>query len=111
MNIDINETKHWSEIPILVEMAKTQTLGNTLRAWRQCEGLRLKDVASKIGISTQLLSEYERGLKLPSIRKTLEMAELMGASAAMWVGYRLQDELNALGYASEGTLTIYPLAS
>jgi transcriptional regulator with XRE-family HTH domain len=82
-----------------------------MRAWRQCEGLRLADVASKMAISKQLLSEYERGLKLPSIRKTLEMAELLGASPAMWLRYRLQDELKTIGYEAIGSLALNKLAS
>lgn len=43
-----------------------EQLGAQLRAERQRAGLRLVDVARRAGISTQYLSEVERGLKDPS---------------------------------------------
>ena len=95
---------HWPDVPRLAELAKTQTLGTAMRAWREGLEWTLTSTATKLGISKQMLSEYERGLKLPSIRRTLELAELMGASPAMWLRYRLQDELKALGYGSKGSL-------
>jgi hypothetical protein len=41
----------------------------------------------------------------------LELAELMGASPAMWLRYRLQDELKLLGYGSTGSLNVFRLVS
>jgi len=108
---DATATLHWSEVPRLAELAKTQTLGTAMRAWREGLEWTLTSTAGKLGISKQMLSEYERGLKLPSIRRTLELAELMGASPAMWLRYRLQDELKSLGYGSTGSLHVFRLVS
>ena len=43
-----------------------ELVGATLRAVRQQRGERLSDVAERAGVSTQYLSEIERGLKDPS---------------------------------------------
>ena len=43
-----------------------ELVGGTLRAVRQERGERLSDVAERAGVSTQYLSEIERGLKDPS---------------------------------------------
>ena len=99
MNIDINnDLVDWKDIPEFREMAKTMTLGRSMRSWRKCDALNLTAAATKLGISKQLLSEYERGIKLPSLRRTLEMAEILGGPSALWLHYRLQDELRPLGF-------------
>jgi transcriptional regulator with XRE-family HTH domain len=43
-----------------------ELVGATLRAVRTRRGERLSDVAERAGVSTQYLSEIERGLKDPS---------------------------------------------
>ncbi len=43
-----------------------ELVGAELRAERQARGERLSDVAERAGVSTQYLSEVERGLKDPS---------------------------------------------
>ena len=43
-----------------------ELVGDELRRERQARGERLKDVAERAGVSTQYLSEVERGLKDPS---------------------------------------------
>ena len=43
-----------------------ELVGATLRAVRTGRGERLSDVAERAGVSTQYLSEVERGLKDPS---------------------------------------------
>lgn len=43
-----------------------ELVGTTLRGVRQQRGERLSDVAERAGVSTQYLSEIERGLKDPS---------------------------------------------
>ena len=83
-------------------------LGSTMRCWRQCEGWNLSQGAELLGISKQLLSDYERGTKLPSIKKTIEMATLFEVDPAIWLRYRLQDELRQNGF--EGTFHIHRIA-
>jgi ribosome-binding protein aMBF1 (putative translation factor) len=43
-----------------------ELVGDQLRRERQARGERLADVAERAGVSTQYLSEVERGLKDPS---------------------------------------------
>ena len=58
-------------------------LGNELREERRSAGRTLADVAERAGVSTQYLSEVERGRKEPS-------SEVIGAVAGA-LGLRLVD--------------------
>jgi transcriptional regulator with XRE-family HTH domain len=58
-------------------------VGKELRDERQSAGRTLADVAGRAGVSTQYLSEVERGLKEPS-------SEVLGAVAGA-LGLRLVD--------------------
>lgn len=86
----------------------TVSLGSIMRDLRECEGWSLTETAKKLGISKQFLSEYERGHKLPSVKKVIEMATTFGVDPALWLRYRLQDELRLNGF--DGQLEIYKIA-
>ncbi len=60
-----------------------EAVGKELRAERQAAQRTLADVAQRAGVSTQYLSEVERGLKEPS-------SEVLGAVAGA-LGLRLVD--------------------
>ena len=60
-----------------------EVLGNELREERRSAGRTLADVAEQAGVSTQYLSEVERGRKEPS-------SEVIGAVAGA-LGLRLVD--------------------
>ena len=60
-----------------------EAVGTELRAERQAARRTLADVAKQAGVSTQYLSEVERGLKEPS-------SEILGAVAGA-LGLRLVD--------------------
>ncbi|GAB2457864.1 hypothetical protein GCM10027062_42280 [Nocardioides hungaricus] len=60
-----------------------EAAGRELREERQSVGRTLADVAGQAGVSTQYLSEVERGLKEPS-------SEVLGAVAGA-LGLRLVD--------------------
>ena len=60
-----------------------ELVGRELRTERLDRGERLADVAERAGVSTQYLSEVERGLKEPS-------SEILGAVAGA-LGLRLVD--------------------
>ena len=55
-----------------------ELVGGTLRAVRQERGERLSDVAERAGVSTQYLSEIERGLKDPSSEMLAAVAGALG---------------------------------
>jgi transcriptional regulator with XRE-family HTH domain len=60
-----------------------EAVGRELREERRAAGRTLADVAEQAGVSTQYLSEVERGLKEPS-------SEVLGAVAGA-LGLRLVD--------------------
>ena len=55
-----------------------ELVGRELRAERQERGERLADVASRAGVSTQYLSEVERGLTDPSSEILSAVAGALG---------------------------------
>lgn len=57
-------------------------VGGVLRAWRTERGLRLSDVADAAGVSTQYLSEIERGRKEPSSEVLGAVTQALGSSLA-----------------------------
>ena len=68
-------------------------LGAHLRELRHRRGERLADTARRAGISTQYLSEIERGRKDPSSEMIEAVAVALGSSAgevAVAVGQRMQ---------------------
>jgi transcriptional regulator with XRE-family HTH domain len=111
MTIEHPEFTPWDAIPALTELKQQQTFGSNLRTWRECQGWSLTQTAALLNINKALLSEYERGIKLPSIKKTLEMAVKLDASPEMWLQYRLEDDLRQLGYQATGHLKLEPIAS
>jgi transcriptional regulator with XRE-family HTH domain len=78
-----------------------RTLGSEIRAWRECEDWSLEQAAKRLGISRQALHQYETGKKLPSVEQTIRLAEGLGAMAEMWLIYRIETELKAVGYTVE----------
>ena len=55
-------------------------VGRVLRDWRTEQGLRLTDVADRAGVSTQYLSEVERGRKEASSEVLGAVTEALGGS-------------------------------
>jgi len=59
-----------------------ELVGRELRTERLDRGERLADVAERAGVSTQYLSEVERGLKDPSSELLAAIAGALGLSVA-----------------------------
>ena len=57
-----------------------EVLGRSLRAAREERGGRLVDIAERAGISTQYLSEIERGRKEPSSEMIAALAGALGTT-------------------------------
>lgn len=55
-------------------------LESRLRRVRQALGLRITDVAEKLGTSPQVLHNWEHGVNEPSLRMALRLAWLYGLS-------------------------------
>jgi transcriptional regulator with XRE-family HTH domain len=65
--------------------AKTKALGAMLRELRNSKGLRLDDVAPKIGTDAGSLSRIERGHRDPSLSQLRTLAALYGVAASSLV--------------------------
>lgn len=59
-----------------------KNLGATLRAHRRAIGLTQEEMADKLKVSTQWVSEMERGNGAPSLELLLAMADLMNTSVS-----------------------------
>lgn len=59
-----------------------EVLGRSLRAAREEQGGRLVDIAQRAGISTQYLSEIERGRKEPSSEMIAAVTGALGVDLA-----------------------------
>lgn len=58
------------------KMSKVQSqLGKVLREWRTDKGLPLKHVASDLGVSISVVSQWERAKRFPSIQNLLQISE------------------------------------
>ena len=64
--------------PAPAEPLWRELVGRELRSERQDRGERLTDVAERAGVSTQYLSEVERGLKDPSSEILSAVAGALG---------------------------------
>jgi len=97
--VNIRDTDVFDDLP------KTNRLGNSIRCFRKCDEITLTDAAKALGISKQLLSNYERGKQLPSLQKVMDMATILGAPAVLWIQYRINDEISKLDFDYTVTLT------
>jgi len=64
--------------PALETIIDPVELGDRLRAKRRSEGLSIRDVAQKIGVSAPTLSRVERGHHLPERENLLRIARWTG---------------------------------
>jgi transcriptional regulator with XRE-family HTH domain len=58
------------------KMSKVQCqLGKVLRDWRTTKALPLKHVASDLGVSISVVSQWERAKRFPSMQNLLQISE------------------------------------
>ncbi len=76
-------------------------LGVKLRALRQAQGLGLKAVARKAGLSVSYLSEIEQGKKYPRAEKLVDLAIALGVAYDDLVSLRVDRGLDAVKDAIE----------
>lgn len=51
-----------------------------VRKARESEGLSQEDFAERIGVTQQMISKYESGIKLPSISTLADIADVLDCS-------------------------------
>jgi DNA-binding XRE family transcriptional regulator len=75
-------------------LGQTQmTFGRAIWSFRKCEDLTQTDVAKQLGISKQMLSAYERGKKLPSLKLAYKMATLLQLNVDLALMLVINDQL------------------
>ncbi|GAA2637960.1 XRE family transcriptional regulator [Actinomadura fulvescens] len=75
---------------------QVDALGPRIRGARQAAGLSLDDLAARSGVSRSMLSDVERGAKLPSILVLDRIASGLGAPIGRLLGQREADPVAVL---------------
>jgi transcriptional regulator with XRE-family HTH domain len=73
------------------------TFGKLLESQRKCEEMSQKDFAALLGISASSLCDLEKGRKIPSASRAMEIATTLGVSEGLWVEVALQDQFYEQG--------------
>lgn len=69
------------------------TFGRAIWSFRKCEDLTQTEVAQQLGITKQMLSAYERGKKLPSLKLAYKMATLLQLNVDLALMLVINDQL------------------
>jgi len=77
----------------LQQSIKNMTFAAAIKAHRQCESWTLAVASEKLGVSLQMLSAYERGIKMPSIVKAVDIANRLGFCPQLAIKYLINDQL------------------
>lgn len=73
------------------------TLGEAVRAIRECDEIKQKDFAERLGVSKSYLSDLENDRKEVSPKKAAEFARILGQSKAQFIRLALQDSFERQG--------------
>lgn len=73
------------------------TLGEAIRAIRQCDDIKQVDFAKKLGVTKSYLSDLENDRKEVSPRKAAEFAKILKNSEKQFVRLAIQDMLERQG--------------
>jgi transcriptional regulator with XRE-family HTH domain len=98
------ESVKWEESETFKSLQGKPHLGFAIKGWRKCEEITQTELAKQLGISKQLLSRYEAGQQLPSLQRTMEIAQALDAPVGLWLQYRLNDEMARMGL--NATITV-----
>jgi transcriptional regulator with XRE-family HTH domain len=74
------------------------TFGETLKAFREAEGLAQNEFAKKIGLSTQNLNDLEKGRRIPSPTRAAGIAKKLEVPAIGFIKLCLRDSLHSEGF-------------
>ena len=73
------------------------TFGAMVRSIRETDELTQEDVATKVGVSKQHVSDVEHGRRRVSIERAARWAEALGYPPAYFVRMVAQEEIDAVG--------------
>jgi transcriptional regulator with XRE-family HTH domain len=70
------------------------TFAKLLEAHRKTEELSQKELAEMLNISPSSLCDLEKGRKIPSPTRAMQIAQALGVSEGLWVEVAIQNQLN-----------------
>jgi transcriptional regulator with XRE-family HTH domain len=74
------------------------TFGDTLRAWRESEGLTQTDFATKLKLSVQNLNDLEKGRKIPTALRVSQIAKKLCLPEIPLIQIAIRDALAKDGF-------------
>jgi transcriptional regulator with XRE-family HTH domain len=83
----------------------TDQLGSRLRAQRQGRGFSLEGLASASGVSRSMISDIERGAKIPTVLVLARLATALGATVSRLLGEDQPDRVISLPRSSQPAIT------
>ena len=60
----------------------SRRVGHTVKRQREAAGLSLRELATRSGVSSSMISDIERGTKSPTVTTIVRLAQALGISAA-----------------------------
>lgn len=91
-------------------------IGNQLKQCRMSQGLKQNEVAKKIGICRQALSNYESGRYMPTVDILLQLADLYGCTTDFLLGRDnvndcrlVVDDIQNMAFEKQKQIMIYEL--
>lgn len=82
----------------MVEMELSQVIGKRVKLARQMRGLSQKQLAEKVGLTTQGLSQIETARKPPSWRTVADIADATGLDV-FWFAWPYEEDPKTLEVA------------
>lgn len=93
------------------------TIGENIRNIRKSKGLTMKDIANKLDMTEQAISQYERNIRTPNVKLVLKIADILNVSPKqidpelpIWDEFdekidtdKLSEEVKILDYLSKAT--------
>ena len=65
-------------LPKTPKLSTPERFGERLRAWRHEQGNTLNNVAHDLDVSVSIVSQWERGIRFPSVKNLDLIAKYMG---------------------------------
>lgn len=83
----------------------TDQLGARLRAQRLARGLNLEALATASGVSRSMISDVERGTKIPTVLVLARLATALGVTVSRLIGEDQPDRVITLRRADQAAIT------
>ena len=76
---------------------RPMTFGEMVRSLRECDDFTQEEVAAKVGVSKQHISDVENGRRQVSIERAIRWAKALGYPPAHFVTIAAQEALDRAG--------------